>query len=88
MYCGLFEAEEDEFQRELSVDDPVALVLFLWRSVLHPKLRPYEAGILQVIDDLFGCETVLAMWRDVSKITDRELDDCGFAKIAGTRLIY
>jgi len=37
---------------------------------------------------LFGEDTILVMWRGNTDLADRELDEIGFAKIAGTELIF
>ena len=91
---GLYEVYEalfdkgGEFQHELALNEPTAFILFLWRSVFHPKLKPYQQAILEAVANLFGNEGVLAMWRHVGDISDKELADLGFRKIAGTELIF
>lgn len=87
VYEALFE-EGGEFQEELAVDDVTEHLIFLWRSVLHPKLRPFETGILEAVGTLFGNECVLAMWRSVTNLTDKELAELGFRKIAQTSLLF
>lgn len=88
LYCSLFEPADEEFQPELRLDDVTSSVLFLWDSVLHPKLKDYEAGLLETVGSLFGNEVILVLHRDSSSLTDKELSYSGFAKIAGTNYIY
>jgi len=86
LYEALF--KDGEFQPELSLDDPAEHILFLWRAVLHEKLRPYESAIVEIICNLFGRSCVVVMWREVTHLSDKELADLGFAKIAGTEFVF
>ncbi|WP_417381098.1 hypothetical protein [Gimesia sp.] len=88
LYCSLFEPKDEEFQPELELDEFTDSVLFLWDSVLHPKLKAYEAGILETVGTLFGNEAVLVLHRDTTSLTDKELTHSGFAKITGTNYIF
>lgn len=91
---GLYEVYEAllqrdaEFQPELEVEDLTDHILFLWDAVLHPKLGPYLEGIIDAIGGLFGHETVIAMWRNTVDFNDKQLAHLGFAKIAGTKLLF
>ena len=52
LYEALF--ENGQFQTELGVNEVTFHIIFLWRSVLHPKIQPYQQAILEVITTLFG----------------------------------
>ena len=45
-------------------------------------------GILDAVLNLFGEESVGVMWKDTSGLSETELADLGFCKIAGSELIY
>lgn len=87
LYESLFERDE-EFQKELELHNVTDHLLCLWDSVLHPKLQLYEQGILETIGTLFGHETVLALHRDATSLSEKDLAEVGFAKIAETEFIY
>ena len=88
LYCSLFEPKDEKFQPELELDEFAGAVLFLWNSVLHPKLKAYEAGLLETVGTLLGNETVLVLHRNVTSLTEIELARLGFAKIAETDFIF
>ncbi len=91
---GLYEAYEalfddkGEFQPELNIDEPADSLIFVWRAVLHSRIRPYLQGVIDTIGTLFGNDTVLAMWHQTTDLTDAELASLGFRRIAGSGLIY
>ncbi len=86
-YVALFD-DKGEFQPELNIDQPADSLIFVWRAVLHSRLRPYLQGVIDTIGTLFGNETVLAMWHRTSGLSDAELEPLGFRRIAGSELIY
>ena len=88
---GLYEAlfdDKGEFQPELNIDEPADSLIFVWRAVLHSRLRLYLQGVIDTIGTLFGDETVLAMWHRTTEISNSELAALGFRRIAGSDLIY
>jgi hypothetical protein len=80
--------EQGEFQPELNIDEPTDSLIFIWRAVLHSRLRPYLQGVIDTIGTLFGNEIVLAMWHGTTDLSDAELASLGFRRIAGSELIY
>jgi hypothetical protein len=86
-YEALFD-DRGEFQPELNIDDPADSLIFIWRAVLHSRIRPYLQGVIDAIGTLFGTETVLAMWHRTTELSDAELASLGFRRIAGRELIY
>ena len=86
-YAALFD-DKGEFQPELEIDVPAESLIFVWRAVLHSRLRPYLQGVIDAIGTLFGVETVLAMWHSTSGLSDAELASLGFRRIAASGLIY
>jgi hypothetical protein len=86
-YEALFD-DKGEFQPELNIDEPADSLIFVWRAVLHSRLRPYLLGVIDTIGTLFGNETVLAMWHQTTDLTNSELASLGFRRIAGRELIY
>ena len=86
-YEALFD-DKGEFQPELNIDEPADSLIFVWRAVLHPRIRPYLQGVIDTIGTLFGNETVLAMWHRTSGLSDAELSSLGFRRITGSELIY
>lgn len=86
VYSILFE-DGHEFKEELQIEAAVDNVLFIWKSVLHPKLEPYRSGVLETVCRLFS-SSVIAMWNYATELTAQELADLGFRKIADSKLIY
>jgi hypothetical protein len=62
--------------------------MFVYGAVFHPSIHPYRQGILDAALNLFGEESVAVMWKDTSGLSEMELADLGFCKIAGSELIY
>lgn len=86
-YVALFD-EQGEFQPELEVEDFTDHFIFVWRAVLHSRLSPYLQGIIDTIGTMFGSECVLGMWHQTTDLSDAELSQLGFRRIAGSNLIY
>ena len=63
-------------------------VMFVYGAVFHPSIHPYRQGILDAALKLFGEESVAVMWKDTSGLSETELADLGFCKIAGSELIF
>ena len=82
---ALFDGQEP--RPELTYEATGRLV-FIYRIVLHPSIRQFAQGIISSVGVLFGEDTILVLWRGNTDLTDRELDEIGFAKIAGTELVF
>jgi len=87
LYEALF-SEGSQFRPDLDLSEPTENILFLWQSVLHEKVRPYQQAIIDIVGGLFGTFCVVVMWRDVTQLSDKQLADLGFARIAGTRFVF
>jgi hypothetical protein len=77
-----------EFQPELDIEEVTDHVIFLWNMVLHPRVAPFEAGILDTVCDLLGKDCAVVMRRNVCLLSDKELADLHFCKIAGTDFVF
>jgi hypothetical protein len=77
-----------EFRPALRINEITNHVLFLYRAVFHPAIHPYRQGILHTAFTLFGEESVAVMWKDTSGLSEANLADLGFCKIAGSDLIF
>ena len=77
-----------EFRADLRIRDVTSHVLFLYGAVFHPAIPPCRQRILQAAFTLFGEESLAVMWKDTSGLSETELADLGFCKIAGSELIY
>ncbi|MEI8383476.1 MAG: hypothetical protein WCJ09_25385 [Planctomycetota bacterium] len=86
VYSILFESGF-EFRPELHIEPSVDAVLFIWKSFLHPKLDPYRQSVFETVGKMFTC-SVVAMWNYATTLTEQELADLGFRKIADSKLIY
>lgn len=87
LFGALFD-EDNDFQPELDVDMETHFVLFLWNSVIHPNLAPYHSGIIETVCDLFGHLGAVVMRRSDCTLSDRELADLKFSKIAGSEFVF
>ena len=86
--CVALFDERGEFQPELGIDEITDHFIFVWKAVLHSRLRPYLQGVIDTIGTMFGNECVLAMWHQTTDLSDAELASLGFRRIAGSNLIY
>jgi hypothetical protein len=77
-----------EFRRDLEIVEITDHVLFLYRAVFHPVVHAYRQAILRAAFTMFGEASAAVMWMDVSGLSDSELADLGFQKIAGAELIF
>ncbi len=87
LVAALFD-ENYSFQAELEVNENTDHVLFLWHSVFHPKLRPFQSSILNTLSEMFGNDCAMVMRRKACDLDDKELADLGFKKIAGTDFVF
>jgi hypothetical protein len=91
---GLHEAHviltngQDTFRPDLGIEEVTNHVLFLYGAVFHPAIHEYRQGILDTAFNLFGEESVALMWLETSGLTEAELAELGFKKIAGEGLIF
>ena len=77
-----------EFRPDLGIDEPTDHVMFLNGAVLHPAIHAYRRGVLDAAFNLFGEESVAVMWKDASGLSEAEMADLGFRKIAGSELVF
>ena len=90
---GLYEVftelcdESGEVRPEFEIDDVFNHVIFVYRVVLHPEVRPYAQSILDAAVDLLGHDALVVMWRGLGGIADTDLAELGFRKVAGIELI-
>jgi hypothetical protein len=77
-----------DFRPDLRINEVTDHVLFLYGAVFHPSIHPYRRGILQAAFTLFGEESLAVMWKDTSGLSEPELADLGFCKVAGSDLIF
>lgn len=87
VYGILFE-KGFEFREELGIEAAVDNVMFIWKTLLHPKLQPYRQGLYETVCTLFGSDCLVVIWRQATELSDRELSELGFRKIAGCDLLY
>src|SRR5262249_32905236 len=91
---GLHEAHviltngHDSFRPDLEIKEVTNHVMFLYGAVFHPSIHQFRQGILDKAFNLFVRESVALMWLDTSGLTEAELADLGFKKIAGEDLIF
>ena len=79
---------KQEFRPDLKIKEVTSHVMFVYWAVFHPSIHAYRQGILDAALNLFGEESVAVMWKDTSGLSETELADLGFCKIAGSELIY
>lgn len=79
---------KQEFRLDLKINEPVDHVMFLYGAVFHPSIHAYRQGILAATFRLFGEMSLAVMWKDTSSLSESELADLGFCKIAGSDLIF
>jgi hypothetical protein len=79
---------KQEFRSDLRINEVTTHVMFLYGAVFHPSVHPYRQGILDAAFNLFGVESLAVMWQDTSGLSEAELADLGFCKVAGCNLIF
>src|SRR5205807_4035470 len=79
---------KQDFRSDLRINEITHHGLFLYGAVFHPSVHRYRQGILQAAFSLFAEESLAVMWKDTSGLSEVELADLGFHKIAGSDLIF
>lgn len=79
---------KQDFRSDLKIKEVTHHVMFVYGAVFHPSIHPYRQGILDTALNLFGEESLAVMWKDTSGLSETELADLGFCKIAGSELIF
>src|SRR5262249_768953 len=79
---------KEDFRSDLQINEITTHVMFLHAAVFHPSIQAYRQGILDAVFNLFGEESLAVMWMDTSGLSETELAQLGFRKIAGCELIY
>ncbi len=79
---------KQEFRSDLRINEVTSHVLFLYGAVFHPSIHPYRQGILDTAFRLFGDESLAVMWKETSGLSEAELAELGFCKVAGAELIF
>lgn len=79
---------KQDFRPDLRIKEVTDHVLFLYGAVFHPIVHPYRQGILEAAFTLSGEASLAVMWKDTSGLSEAELADLGFCKIAGSELIF
>jgi hypothetical protein len=79
---------KQEFRADLRINEITGHVMFLYGAVFHDSIHPHRQGILEAAFNLFGEESLAVMWKDTSGLSETELADLGFCKIAGSDLIF
>ncbi len=91
---GLHEAHviltngHDTFRPDVGIEEVTNHVMFLYGAVFHPAIYAFRQGILDTAFNLFGEDSLALMWLDTSGLTEAELAELGFKKIAGEDLIF
>jgi len=75
-------------RKDLKVSDDFTHVMFIYGAVFHPAIHPFRQGIIDSAVNLFGRNSLAVMWKETSGLSEAELADMGFRKIAGAELIY
>lgn len=90
VYRILFEDREEEvdLKAEFAFDDPVFEIVFLHRFVLHPSLSDWRMFVVSHVAEMFSSNSAMVMWDDAVELTDRQLADVGFRRIAGQELLF
>lgn len=79
---------KSEFRKDLAIEELFHDVMFVHRFLLHPEAQPFRMGVLEAALTLFGEQSLAVMWMGEGDFTPAELAQLGFAKVAGTNLIY
>jgi hypothetical protein len=79
---------KQEFRRDLKIDEVTNHVIFLYRAVFHPAVHLNRQSILDTAFKLFGRESLAVMWQETSGLSDAELADLGFRKVASSQMVY
>jgi len=79
---------KQEFRPDLQINEVTSHVMFLYGAVFHPSIHAYRQGILDAAFNMFGEESLAVMWKATSGLSEVELADLGFCKIAGSDLIF
>jgi hypothetical protein len=76
----------NRIREDFEIGDDIEDVLFVHGMTLHPDLKPYRGAILNAAMEPFTGRTLATIWQRTCDLSDRELFDLGFKKIAGESL--
>jgi len=79
---------KQEFRPDLKINEATDHVMFLYGAVFHSSIHSCRQGILDAAFNLFGEMSLAVMWKDTSGLSESELADLGFCKIADSDLIF
>ena len=79
---------KEDFRSDLRIKEITGHVMFLYGAVFHLTIHAYRQGILDAAFTVFGEEALAVMWKETSGLSEAELADLGFCKIAGSNLIF
>jgi hypothetical protein len=77
-----------EFRPDLGIEEITDQVLLFYRAVFHPAVHLYRPAVLHAAFTLFGELSLAVMWKDTTGLTQADLADLGFRKVAGSDLIF
>jgi len=87
IYDAMFGPDGD-FIPELRLNEPTECIVVLDRVVLHPEIVECEQHLLNAALELFTYASLVVAWRPLLKMSDRELAQIGFKKLAGSSLVF
>ena len=79
---------KEDFRKDLKINEVTSHIIFVYGAVFHPSIHPYRQGILDTALKMFGEDSLAVMWRNTSGLSETELADLGFCKIAASELIF
>ena len=92
VYAALFEPSSDphdpDLREDFEFDEPIFNLLFVYRTVFHPSLRPWQSFIMHHVSELGGDMSATIMWKSETSLSTAELGRLGFRMIAGEDLLF
>lgn len=87
-YVGTTLLTDDGELREEVSDDFVSRLMLIDDVCLHPMLHPCERFILDQVSTLFSEASVLVLWKSQTLVSEKDLAQMGFQKIADADAIF
>ena len=92
VYTALFEPGGNPcspaLRSDFEFDEPVYDLLFIYKAVFHPSLRPWQSFIMHHVSEMGRELSATVMWKWTTSLTPTELRRLGFMVIAGEDLLF
>ncbi len=90
VYAGLLDTHSGmvNLKADLELNESVCHVLFIHKAFFHRSIREWQSYVIDHVCRLFGEDSIAVMWKGETDLSEKELADLGFRKVANENLIF